>query len=109
MWIQPAGPSAGKRAGTLIGSPIYVDGDVHAGIDRQSADFFRTNIIKSGVFCTSLIGAPEKITKTFGCVMDPQADYKPGFLNGAPQKIGNSFIVSVDNADKMQRPIKSFL
>ena len=90
----------------LAGSPERVDGDVYAGIRGNLAAI--TGLPQSAV-CASLAGAPRRVGGCFECVMDPGADFGPGFMNGAPERVGGKFAVTVPDAPRMPRPVKSFL
>lgn len=108
LFILPAGPGTGKRFGSLIGSPEFVGGDVNAGVYGSLADVIGLN----PSVCRSLAGAPKEVTGNIECVMEapgPRLAYGPGFLDGAPERVGNNFTVTFPDARKMQRPTTSFL
>ena len=100
----------GKRDGSLTGSPEYVAGDVIAGMYWQTANFMGINIRPSAMStCGSLTGSPKEVTGKFDCMMDPDAEYRPGFLNGAPLAVGDDFTVTFPPDGWPIRPVGSFL
>ncbi len=57
----------------------------------------------------TLIGSPVEVTGDFICTMDPAGPFVPGFLNGAPERIGQNFAVHVTGEERMSRSMTSFL
>lgn len=85
----------GKRDGSLAGSPEYVEGNVLAGMYWWTANFMGINIRPSArSACMSLAGAPKEVTGNVDCMMDPNKEYGPGFLNGAPLAVGGDLTVT---------------
>ena len=84
----------GKRDRSLVGSPEYVAGDVIAGMYWRTAYIMGigNNYMPSLLpVCRSLAGAPKEITGNFDCMIDSDAEYRPGFLNGAPLTVGGKY------------------
>ena len=83
----------GKRDRSLVGSPEYVAGDVIAGMHWRTTYIMGIGNYMPSLLpvCRSLAGAPKEITGNFDCMIDPDAEYGPGFLNGAPLTVGGKY------------------
>ena len=90
----------GKRDRSLVGSPEYVAGDVIAGMYWRTANFMGIGDYIPSLLpvCRSLAGAPKEITGNFDCMIDSDAEYRPGFLNGAPLTVGGRYFTVKTNA-----------
>ena len=83
----------GKRDRSLVGSPEYVAGDVIAGMHWRTTYIMGIGNYMPSLLpvCRSLAGAPKEIIGNFDCMIDPDAEYGPGFLNGAPLTVGGKY------------------
>ena len=54
--------------------------------------------------CRSLAGAPKEITGNFDCMIDPDAEYRPGFLNVAPLTVGGKYFTVMFPPDDPDDP-----
>ena len=90
----------GKRDRSLVGSPEYVAGDVIAGMYWRTAYIMGIGDYIPSLLpvCRSLAGAPKEITGNFDCMIDSDAEYRPGFLNGAPLTVGGRYFTVTFNS-----------